>query len=340
MGYRITLWPSGRSFRAEAQETLLEAALRSGISIPFNCSSGSCGACKARVVAGRVDVTQPHDYPFTEAERARGYTLLCVSNAASDLSLEVATLDDAHSVPLQHITARVARLEPLGTEYLLLVLRTPRSQTLRFIAGQHVQLRMADLPPCDMAVASCPCNGMYLQFHLKRDPDNPFVRRAMEGLTASTLVEVVGPYGDFSLDEFSRRPILLVAQDSGFAPIKSLVEHAIALETGQPIMLHWYAGSGGHYLANQCRAWADVVDDFRFQLHTLERGPEAAQQAAASLVGAVDAAQYDVYLAAGSDLTAAMHTAFQAAGLPDGHLHREEKRACGVERPVSQGAGG
>ena len=333
MGYRIRLLPSGREFVAEAQESLLEAALRSGVNLPYNCSGGSCGVCKARLVNGQPGAARFHDYSFSEVEKQNNYLLLCSVSAASDMELEVHEIDDVHSIPHQRIATRVARLEPVGERFFILTLRTPRTQTLQFLAGQHVQLRIGDEYVCDAAIASCPCNGMYLQFHLLRHPpEGAVAAQAFARLRLNDVVEVNGPYGEFTLDEDSPRPIALVAQDVGFAAIKSLLEHGIALELSQPVDLFWLSTEPeGHYLDNLCRSWSDALDNFRF--HPLRMtGDNAAEAAAAVLARLPAPAQCDVYLSADAEVGMALGTAFLAQGTPRERIFMMEMRQCGFER--------
>ncbi|MCP4042957.1 MAG: hypothetical protein GY731_13530 [Gammaproteobacteria bacterium] len=67
-------------------------------------------------------------------------------------------------------------------------------------------------------------------------------------------VLVTGTFGEFTLDETSVRPLIFLAYETGFASIKSLIEHVIALELEQPLHLYWIAGKpGGHYMGNYCK---------------------------------------------------------------------------------------
>jgi len=329
MGFSITLQPSGRSFNAEPQETLLEAALRSGINIPYNCNSGSCGVCKAQVVCGEVDEQLFHDYKFTAAEQGRHTVLLCNVKPRSDLVLAVNEIGDARQIARQQIQTRVAKIERIGERHINLTLRTPRSQTLQFMAGQHVELSLiSNGLICDAAVASCPCSSMYLQFHFARRTEDPFSMYVFEALQVNDVVRVDGPFGSFSLNEISTRPIVLVAHGSGFAPIKSLIEHAIALELPQPLLLYWFSSfEDGFYMGNLCRSWVDALDNFRYQPLYLENGREhaAAEVLAADIVQAQDC---DYYMAANAELLAALHQALLGRGVPNEQIHMMEKRQC------------
>lgn len=289
MSHTVRLLPSGRTFQAESQETVLEAALRSGVDLPYRCAGGSCGECKARLVSGEPGHVDFHEYALTEAEKLSGTVLLCSIHAGSDLVVETG---EPSVVPLQHIGARVAGRQEAGN-YSLLQLRTPRTRTLRFLAGQYVRLTLPNGYRVNKPIASCPCNGMLLQFHLHHAEDAPRDAQ-LSSLRVGEPVEVEGPYGSFTFDETSSRPAVMVAENSGFAPIKSLIEHAIALEWPQPMQLFWLAEQGSHYLANLCRAWGDALDGFEYVL--LEGAPGEAAEA----VAAAARPEADWYVAASS----------------------------------------
>jgi CDP-4-dehydro-6-deoxyglucose reductase len=330
MTHRIRLVPSGREFDAEAQETVLEAALRNGVNLPYNCSGGSCGACKARLLDGQIAAPRFHDYVFTEAEKAQGYVLLCSITAGSDMTLGINEIGDVHQIPRQQVSTRVSQIERIGEHYINLTLRTPRSQTLQFLAGQHVELRIGDELCCDAAIASCPCNGMFLQFHLARRADEPFTMHVFERLRQNDVIDVTGPFGDFTLDESSPRPLVMVAQDTGFAPVKSLLEHVIALELPQPLTLVWASAfEDGFYMANLCRSWVDALDNFTYQPLFLEADGEVA---AAAVIASTVAkpAQCDFYLATGAPLRAGLLNALAAYGARAERIFVMEKRQCGM----------
>lgn len=291
--------PSGHRFPVEHGETVLEAALRAGIALPYSCNNGSCGECKARVLAGRPGEELPHDFVLKGPERHQGVVLLCRTHADSDLVIEAPEAGDASDIPLQRITTTVYKLEQPADDVCIVHLRTPRSKTLRFLAGQHVRLRIDGVGAGDLSIASCPCNGMFLQFHVRRIPGDALAEHVFGGLQARAKVDIEGPYGRFTLDEGSRRPALFIARGTGFAAIKSLIEHAIALEFGQPMRLYWVVRGSGHYLLNHCRAWRDALDGFHFTPLTVNRATAVAELAARGLAQAgLGEAQQDLALAA------------------------------------------
>lgn len=280
MTFTVTLQPSGDRFTAEPEETVLEAGLRCGIPLNYSCQNGSCGDCRARIVAGEV-AGLPHDFVMGEADADRGVVLLCRAQARSDLVVEAAQAGDVEDIPVRRIATSVYKLERPTDDVLVLQLRTPRSQTLRFLAGQHVRIHLDGLVPRNKSIASCPCNGMYLQFHVRRVAGDPFSDYVFNELKPRQKVDIEGPYGRFVLDEDAGRPTLFLAYETGFAPIKSLIEHAISMELARPLRLYWVGrNAADHYLANYCRSWRDALDDFQFVALSAEAMADAGTEVA------------------------------------------------------------
>jgi CDP-4-dehydro-6-deoxyglucose reductase len=257
--------PRGRVFEAMPQESLLAAALRAGISPEYGCGNGTCGKCKARVVSGTVATVQAQDFPLRAADRQNGHVLLCCACACSDLEIEAATADSIADIPRQEIPTRVAKLDRLAEDVVALHLRTPRSRTLRFLAGQHVRLEIDGVAPRHKSIASCPCDGMHLEFHIRRAPGDPFAEHMFTQLRSAHDVRVIGPWGEFTWREGSDRPVILLAYETGFAAIRSLIEQALNVESAQPMHLYWLVRSpAGHYLDGYCRSLADTLEQFRY----------------------------------------------------------------------------
>jgi CDP-4-dehydro-6-deoxyglucose reductase len=329
MSAHVTVKPSGREFFVEGSETLLKAALRAGLTPNYGCGNGVCGLCKARVVSGEARTVAPSDYRFSEAEKAQNHVLMCSCTAlSSDLVLEVLEAGAPEDIPEQRIVAKVRRIDALNDDVMRLHLQTPRSNRLRFLAGQRVTLGLtagvasgADLH-AEYPVASCPCDDRNLIFHVPRTDH----RAASADFSASVFagrvkagdeLSVWGPWGTFVLENSSPRPLVFIALEEGFAPINSLIEHAIAVDAAELITLYWAsAQAGGQYLPNQCRAWAEALDEFGYRALTSDELPAVLAANAALPLS-------DVYLAGAAAAVEPLAAALLAAGVPPARLHVE-----------------
>ena len=325
MTAHVQITPSGREFFVDGNDSVLDAALRAGLSLDYGCSIGSCGKCKATVVSGQVHKTRHSDYVLTAAERNAGVMLMCCNTAVGDLVIEAREAHGAADMPLQNIEARVKTVSPIADDMRLLHLQTPRSNRLRFLAGQSVSLALSGGPSASYSVASCPCDERNLQFHIRRRAGDAFAERVFSGLKDADMVRIEGPRGEFVLDEKSNRPVIFIACETGFAPIKSLLEHAMALDVAETLHLYWIAtGKSGHYLDNLCRSWSDALDNFRYAPLTAD----AALPDEAAIQGALQQLLedhprldgYDVYVAGPGRLANAAQFLLLERGLPSAQL--------------------
>jgi CDP-4-dehydro-6-deoxyglucose reductase len=329
MAAHIRILPSNHEFFLEGNDSILEAALRAGLALNYGCSSGNCGLCKAKVVSGEIKKIRVTDYALSAAEKAQGYELLCANTAVTDLVIEALEAHSVHDIPLQQIAARVKKLEMAGEDIALLHLQTPRTKRLRFLAGQHVRLQVGDGPVASYPIASCPCDDRNLQFHIRKAERDPFSAHVFSTLKGADTVNIEGPTGDFILREDSPRSIIFIACDTGFAPIKSLIEHAMALDVAERMHLYWVATSpGGHYLDNLCRSWTDALDNFDYTSLRLPAGCSDVAQAVDQILERVssdhpDLAEYDVYLTAAAPFIDAAEFHLLDRGMPAAQLFVE-----------------
>lgn len=280
MPFTIRIHPSGKRFLSEGRSTLLEAGLHAGLALNYGCSNGNCGHCLARIIEGDVKKVRHHDYAISEQQRFNRYVLMCSHAALSDVTLEAPEAGDSTEIPRQQITARVRHLEIVSGNVALLHLKTPRTKRLRFLAGQKVQLVADGLPGAEHFVSSCPCDDMNLHFQIPRRNNDAFSDHVFESIKKGDPIDIDGPFGDFVLNEDSPNELAFIAWRTGFAPVKSLIEHAMALELNQPIHLLWIADSHEHrYQHNLCRSWQDAFDNFNYSVLDITSGRQKTVEA-------------------------------------------------------------
>lgn len=323
---QVTVRPSGRQFAVEGHDTLLQAGLRSGLKLNYGCGNGTCGMCKVRVTSGQVIRTMPTDYPLSENEKAQGYVLSCACTAASsEVTIETLEASGPQDIPQQQIVANVRAVKSLAPDTRLLHLQTPRTYRLRFLAGQWVTLGSAlDGGRADYPIASCPCDDRNLHFYVKRDSADAFSRRLFaDEVRPGEAITLWGPSGGFVLHD-STLPLVFVACDTGFAPIKSLIEHAMSLDSAPSIHLFWLATRpDGHFMDNLCRSWSEALDEFEYSPH---RDGDPAQ-GASTLAATLRADLFDVdccyYVAGPETFVVSMRKQLLTIGVPTANQHFE-----------------
>jgi len=315
MSAHVTIQPSGHEFSVESNDTLLEAALRAGVSLNYGCSNGNCGECRARLVSGEVKKVHAHDYVLSQAEKDAGVILMCSCAAVNDVVIE-ASVAGARDIRVQQMPVKVKSVEVFNPQVAALHLLAPRSQRLNFLAGQSVQLSVHGVNG-RYAIASCPCEERHIEIQILRRPEDAFSQLLFGGLKVHDSVDVEGPYGEFVLEDSSARPIIFVAFGAGFAPIKSLIQHAMSLDLAESMDLHWLADEAGHYQNNLCRAWTDALDNFTYVPHA--QAADVRSALADIVRDYPDLHRFDVYAAGTADQLQITRDLFLDHGLPEQH---------------------
>jgi len=269
---QVHLLPSGHEFFVEGNTTILESGLSAGYALNYGCSNGNCGECKAKLVSGKIKKIKQHDYVFSETEKHQNYMLMCCNTALTELVLETEEAGNVQDIPLQSIAVKVKKIEQLNDHICLLHLKPPRTKRLRFLSGQRATLSVNDALQKTFSIASCPCDDMNIQFHIPTETDDEFSQYIHTQLKPGDQIEVSGPSGQFILDEDLSNPLMFIAMNTGFAPIKGLIEHAITLDNAEFTSLYWFSEDGlGQYMDNLVHSWTDAFDSFHYIPYLLQR---------------------------------------------------------------------
>lgn len=267
----VTIQPSGHDFFLEGNTSLLEAGLSSGYALNYGCSNGNCGKCKAKLIEGEITKIRQYDYSLTEAEKSQGYFLMCCHSAVTDITISAEEAGTTEEIPHQTVTTKVKKIEHTDSGITILNLKTPRTKRLRFLAGQRATIFISDSISTELSIASCPCDDMNLQFHLDNSISAPFYDYVVNKLGMGDEIRLEGPDGHFVLDDNAENPLIFIVLDTGFAPVKSLIEHAITLSHAEHIHLYRFISSGHQpYLSNLCRAWSDAFESLDYKEIFLE----------------------------------------------------------------------
>lgn len=312
----VSLTNCNQRFVIQESESILEAAIRAGVSFNYGCSSGSCGLCKARLLKGSVREIRPYEFAIPESEKLQGSILTCVNTACEDLELDAIIANSVNDILLQEICVKVRKVEQVAAEVYKLVVQTPRTNRLRFLAGQYVELEQAQAGVGRFAVASCPCEDRLIEFHIRIVENDPFASFVTQEMKIGDVLQLRGPFGEFVYDENANRPVILFAFDTGFAAIKSLLEHITAQEQEIPTHLIWMScGQDGLYMNNLCRSWNDAFDNFTYTgiaLHeSLQQLVTSVEQGRATVASHMeeamapytDLSSHDVYISAPAPAT-------------------------------------
>jgi CDP-4-dehydro-6-deoxyglucose reductase len=237
--HKVTVQPSGRAFEVQEGEAVLAAALRQDLVLPYGCRNGACGSCKAKIVEGRVDYGVYQKKALTDDERAQGKALLCQARPLSDLVVEARTISAAKDIQIKVLPCRVQRMDRLADDVIVLYLKLPANERLQFLAGQYVEFLLRDGSRRSFSMGNAPHDDELIHLHVRHLPGGQFTDHVFGKMKERDILRFEGPLGTFFLREDSQKPIVFVASGTGFAPIKSIIEHALHKGIARPMALYW-----------------------------------------------------------------------------------------------------
>jgi CDP-4-dehydro-6-deoxyglucose reductase len=328
MTFKIRIQSSGREFTADEKETVLAAALRQGVMLPYSCRSGACGTCKGKVLAGQVDYGTYETKAMSEAEREQGHALFCQARPLSDLVIEAKEIAAAKDIPIRIMPARVVQMEKLADDVIRLSLKLAEGQRLQYLAGQYIDILLSGNQRRSFSLSTSPLSDELLQLHIRHVPGGFFTGHVFTKMQEKDLLRFQGPFGMFFLREDSDRPAILVAGGTGFAPIKSILEYAFAKGVTRPLHLYWgVRAKRDLYLSGLPQAWAREHNNFKFTPVLSEPRPEDRWDGRQGWVHEAMAADYpdlsrhEVYASGPPPMIDALKATVKKHGLPEDHLY-------------------
>lgn len=218
-------------------ETLLEAGLRAGLALPYECRNGACGVCICSVEHGAVSHRPYQKNALPDALKAQGKALMCCAVPSGDLVIDVEGLEGVAAAERLH-SGRVVALERLAEDVMLVRMVLPDEANLAFIAGQYINIVLEDGSRRAFSFANPPHRNDVVELHVRRIPGGRFTGHVFEAMRIGDIVKFEGPLGSFVLQD-NPRPILFVAGATGFAPVKSIIEDAFHRGIRRPMRLYW-----------------------------------------------------------------------------------------------------
>lgn len=260
MTFTVSIAGEDISFDCAAGETVLDAAERAGYAIPYSCRKGLCASCEGELLSGEALV------------RGQGLctgpaagVLLCQARPRGDLKIAPKRIKRVEPDIRKVFEAKVRKVERPIADVAVIQLRLPIGQRAAFRAGQYLRVLMPDGDTRNYSLANPPHRSDELELHIRNVPGGKFSESLLANLDKGARLNVELPYGEFSLSESDDRPAILIATGTGFAPIKSIVEHRIQSGGTRAVHLYWGANTEADlYMKDLPRKWAEAHAWFKF----------------------------------------------------------------------------
>lgn len=350
MSFKISVPASGHEFTAEENETILDAALRQGVGLPYGCRNGACGKCSGEVLSGQTDYDTDALRAMAKKEHEAGKTLFCQAHAISDLEIKVREIVKSADIEIKTLPCRVEKMKLLTHDVMMLQLKLPETERLQFLAGQYLEFLLKDGKRRAFSIANAPHDDAYIELHIRHVPDGQFGDFVFDGLKEKALMRIEGPLGSYFLREDSDRPIILMGGGTGFAPLKGMLEHAFHINLDRPI--HLFSGVRSKrdlYMDDMVKQWLTQHPNLKYTAVLSDPMAEDEWQGETGMVHESvvkhypDLSGFDVYLSGPPPMVKAGMDLFYEKGLPETQIYSDSfeysddaLKAMGIQKPNTE----
>lgn len=224
MTYEVTVEPTGEVIEVDEGQTILDAALRQGVWLPFACGHGTCGTCKCTVTDGDVDVGEASPFALMESERDDGVILACCAMPESDVTIE-ADIDvdpDFAGHPVRDFVGTVTEIRDLSPTIKGFFFEL--DDEMEFQAGQYINLHIPGVEGTRaFSIANKPSDSKTLELHVRLVPGGAGTTYLHEQLQVGDTLDVSGPYGQFFTRKSDDQDAIFIAGGSGLSSPQSMI---------------------------------------------------------------------------------------------------------------------
>jgi CDP-4-dehydro-6-deoxyglucose reductase len=339
--FQVRLAGGDRSFIVNSGESILSAALRQGVMLPYSCKNGTCGSCKGQVLQGEVHYPFHPPLALERSDLAEGFALMCQAEPIENLIIAVREIEAVRDIAVRLLPARVIEKSVLSSNVVRLRLKLPTAQRLQFLAGQYVDVLLQGGKRRAFSIASCPSLEDEIELHIRHVDGGDFTGFVFDTLQVRDILRLEGPLGNFFVrNDEPNRPMIMMGGGTGFAPLKSMIEHL--LENGDRREIHLYWGVRAVedlYMDELPAGWARDHAHIHYRRTLSETADPARHNYFQGMVhDAVlhdhpDLAAFDVYMSGPPAMIDAAKSLFRERGLPQDRLYYDSFE-FGLDVPV------
>lgn len=315
----------GKEFGASPDESILDAALRCGLVLPYSCRTGRCSTCKTQIKVGTTTpLATEQGLSFQEA--AKGWVLSCVRGVSSDIELDARPVDHANMPAARTVPCRIKLLERLGPDVMRVVLRLPPTARFEFLPGQYIDVIGPEGIRRSYSLAAAPNESQELELHVRRVVAGKLSAYWFGQARCGDLLRLYGPLGTFFLGDLADRALVFLATGTGIAPVKAMLEglsRGISNQLPSSIHVYWGARSQGDLYWTR----EESLTPHRF-IPVLSRAPSNWEGARGYVQSALmadghDLKQLTVYACGSNEMIHDARRQLVASGLDERHFHSD-----------------
>ncbi|HVF62381.1 MAG TPA: CDP-6-deoxy-delta-3,4-glucoseen reductase [Casimicrobiaceae bacterium] len=261
----VIIKPSDHEFACASDETVLQAAMKADLILPYGCRNGACGTCKGEILSGEVDYGPHQASTLTPDEKRAGFALFCCARPLTDLTIKVREVRRGGDIPIKRLPVRIESIVKPAPDVAIVKFKLPANERLQYLAGQYIDFLLKDGHRRSFSLATAPHDDALLELHIRHTPGGFFTDPLFTTYKGREILRIEGPLGTFYLREESDKPMIFIAGGTGFAPIKAMLEHAFHHQVDRPMVLYWGARAlVDLYLPHLPGQWQQRHSNFTF----------------------------------------------------------------------------
>ncbi len=266
MSFELTIEPIGEVIEVEEGQTVLDACLRAGIYIPYQCNHGLCSTCKVDVIEGDVNLGDASPFALMDFERDEGRALACTCTLESDAVIE-ADIDedeDAEYLPIRDYGGTVSEITDLTPDVKKIIISL--EDDLAFQAGQYIQL---DIPTVDgpraFSIANSPDRPDHIELHVRLVEGGAGTSYLHQRLATGDRLSFSAPYGHFFVRKSHNKPMIFIAGGTGLSSPKAMIDQLLKAGYGEKITLfHGVRSKADIYYQDYFETLAEAHENFSY----------------------------------------------------------------------------
>lgn len=252
----------GRVFEANSDESLLDAAARSGVNLSYSCKTGRCSSCKCKLLSGETSLIR-EETGLNPEEKAEGWILSCARSAVTDISLEADDLGGVLLPEAKTLPCRIDRIDFLAPDVVRVFLRFPPNTIFPFLPGQYVDVIGVGGVRRSYSLANADFQEKRLELHIRKVSGGAMSHYWFEHAKINDLLRIYGPLGTFFFRETKDVDLVFLATGTGIAPVKSILESIHKMEQNRQlnsIHVFW----GGRTIQDLYLDFSDIVGKYKY----------------------------------------------------------------------------
>ncbi|MFM0045580.1 MULTISPECIES: 2Fe-2S iron-sulfur cluster-binding protein [Paraburkholderia] len=278
---QLFVQPLGESIEFETGANLLDTLRRAAIPISYSCSSGRCGTCRCKVIAGSVEVTSASP----DADPDDATVLACQATLTDHCTIEIPEPDEIVVHPARIVKGTVVSIDAPVSD--VRVVRMSLNRTLSFSPGQYASVQFVPGRERPYSMAGVDTDEL-IEFHIRIVPGGVVSEHVANELKCGDTARISGPLGTSYLRRQHDGPVICVAGGTGLAPVLSITR--AILEAGDRRAVHLYFGVRSEADVYGAQTLAAITQRFpNLSVHTvIATGPSRDGHRAGLVTDAID----------------------------------------------------